>query len=186
MFGARGVTADLQPAPIIGGHVAPVIAARSPEQPTSFRCRIIRGGHASGSGVLFGPSTVLTAWHVIAPATAFQPDAAIENVEVLLAEGQRYAAIIAASPYSACEVSAQVPANDDAVADLHDMALMKLAASGHISVILRSRSGRCRRTAAGRSCRSISREGTTVMSQSKSFRSPGSAGSEPGYTDINM
>lgn len=126
---ARGVAVDLEPDPIPDTHVDPAVAARFPRQATSFRCRIMRSGAVSGSGVLIGPSTVLTAWHVVAPANAYQPAAAITDVTVMLSDGRSYgASVVAASPCSECEFSARMPANDDAVAELHDMALLRLEA----------------------------------------------------------
>lgn len=126
---ARGVEIDLNLATPPGSHIDPSFAARFPKQAVSFRCRITRDGTVLGSGILIGPSTVLTAWHVITSATSYQPDGTIGDVEVLLSDGHVYgASVLSASPCSACEFSARLPLSDNAVADLHDMALLKLAA----------------------------------------------------------
>jgi len=128
-LGARRVAVDLEFDPIAGTHVDPAVAARFPRQASSFRCRIIRSGAVSGSGVLIGPSTVLTAWHVVAPTAAYLPAGPVVEVSVLLSDGHRYSAsVVAASPCSECEFTAKMPANDDAVAELHDMALLRLEA----------------------------------------------------------
>lgn len=126
---ARGVAVDLDADPMDETHVDPETAARFPAEAMSFRCRILRGGTLSGSGVLVGPSTVLTAWHVVAPAAAYEPAAEIADIEVRLSDGHTYgASVVAFSPCSECEFGAQLPNDDDAVADLHDMALLKLDA----------------------------------------------------------
>lgn len=96
-------------------------------QAQSFRCQILRGGNPSGSGVLVGPSTVLTAWHVVASPTIYDPTGVISNIEVIVSDGRRFAAtVLASSPCSECEFAARMPSNDLAIANLHDMALLKL------------------------------------------------------------
>lgn len=125
----RGVEVDLDADPMDETHVDPETAARFPGEATSFRCRILRGGVLSGSGVLVGPSTVLTAWHVVAPSAAYDPRAEIGGIEVHLSDGHTYGAtVVAFSPCSECEFGAQLPSDDEAVADLHDMALLRLDA----------------------------------------------------------
>lgn len=125
----RGVEVDLDADPMDETHVDPETAARFPGEATSFRCRILRGGVLSGSGVLVGPSTVLTAWHVVAPTAAYDPAAEIGGIEVRLSDGRTYGAtVVASSPCSACEFQAQLPNDDGAVVDMHDMALLRLDA----------------------------------------------------------
>ncbi|TCP96744.1 trypsin-like peptidase [Sphingomonas sp. PP-F2F-A104-K0414] len=125
----RGVEIDLDADPMDETHVDTETAARFPAEAMSFRCRILRGGALSGSGVLVGPSTVLTAWHVVAPSAAYDPAADIAGIEVRLSDGHTYtASVIAFSPCSESEFGAKLPSDDGAVADLHDMALLKLDA----------------------------------------------------------
>jgi V8-like Glu-specific endopeptidase len=91
----------------------------------ALRCRIFVNGNAGGSGFLVGPSTVMTAWHVIAPADG----AANARIEVALADGQRIPAFLPIDIFSKCsasELASRLPANDDEVADLHDVAVLTL------------------------------------------------------------
>jgi V8-like Glu-specific endopeptidase len=91
----------------------------------AFRCRVLINGMMSGSGFLVGPSTVMTAWHVIAPAD----DIAGARIEVALAGGEVIAAFIPVIPYSKCsdnERAGRLPKDDAEVQDLHDVAILTL------------------------------------------------------------
>ncbi|MEG3125352.1 serine protease [Sphingomonas sp. GB1N7] len=94
-----------------------------------FRCRILRGRQVTGSGTLVGPTTVLTAWHVVA---ALAPDLDQEpwpTVNVLLSDGRTIPAYVPPQFASACsagEYAGHIPANDDEVADRHDVAVLRL------------------------------------------------------------
>ncbi len=91
----------------------------------AFRCRIFVNNKVAGSGFLVGPSTVMTAWHVIRGASGD----AKGRIEVLLADGQRIPAFLPVDIYSECspsELQDRLPANDDEVAELHDVAVLTL------------------------------------------------------------
>lgn len=104
----------------------------------STRCRIRVGGRAVGSGFLVGPSTVLTAWHVIRDA---EPPADA-RVDVDFADGSRIPAVLPARFNSRCgdrELHGFFPKNDNEVAGKHDIALLRLrrpvgAALGSVQV----------------------------------------------------
>jgi V8-like Glu-specific endopeptidase len=104
----------------------------------STRCRIRVDGRAVGSGFLVGPSTVLTAWHVIRDA---EPPAEA-RVDVDLADGSRIPAVLPARFNSRCgdrELDDFFPENDNEVAGKHDIALLRLrrpvgAALGSVQV----------------------------------------------------
>ncbi|HLL31983.1 MAG TPA: serine protease [Allosphingosinicella sp.] len=98
---------------------------RFEEKALAFRCKILLDGRRAGSGFLVGPSTVMTAWHVIAPAEAVPAP----RIEVKFADGRRIAAFLPADPVSKCgpsELESRLPANDDEVAELHDFAVLTL------------------------------------------------------------
>lgn len=89
------------------------------------RCRIRIDGRPVGSGCLVGPSTVLTAWHVIRDAEPPRP----ARVDVELADGSRIAAVLPARFHSRCgdrELENLFPQNDNEVANAHDVALLQL------------------------------------------------------------
>ncbi|GAA2000825.1 trypsin-like serine peptidase [Microbacterium ulmi] len=108
----------------------------------SFRCRIVKNDAVVGSGVLVGPSLVLTSWHVIAVARPGQPQEPAPKLEVLLADDMKCRARVPAVFQSECgdaEYSSRAPLHDTDVADRHDVALLELmepaaAHLGHISL----------------------------------------------------
>lgn len=125
---ARGLEIDLGEDPIEITGVPPEVAKAFIDRAAQFRCRIIREGAVSGSGVLVGPSTVLTAWHVVGPAAPYSPQGPIPALEVLLSDGRRLRATLAeGSPCSPDEFESRLPANDNAVNALHDVALLRLS-----------------------------------------------------------
>lgn len=91
----------------------------------STRCRIRLNGQVVGSGSLVGPSTVLTAWHVIRRADALQG----VRIDVDFADGSRIPAVLPARFQSPCgdrELNDLFPQNDNEVVDAHDVALLQL------------------------------------------------------------
>ena len=94
-----------------------------------FRCRIFRNGHIAGSGTLIGPSTVLTAWHVVGPAHPDDHQQPWPKVDVKLSDGRTLSAQIPPQYSSACSVGeyeGRLPANDDEIEDRHDVAVLRL------------------------------------------------------------
>lgn len=96
----------------------------------SFRCRILRDGECTGSGVLIGPTTVLTAWHVV---SASAPDASPPDppprITVSLSDGRTIAArrpFLFESPCSPDEYRGYAPRNDQDTADARDVAVIRL------------------------------------------------------------
>ncbi len=96
----------------------------------------------AGSGVLVGPSLVLTSWHVIAKGSPGQPQEPAPKLEVVLADDQRFDAKVPAVFQSECgdaEYVGHSPLHDADVANRHDVALLELvqpaaAHLGHISL----------------------------------------------------
>ncbi|HKP77900.1 MAG TPA: serine protease, partial [Phenylobacterium sp.] len=94
-----------------------------------FRCRVLADGAPTGSGILVGPSTVLTAWHVVAAAAPDEPQEPARRVQVEVAGGRR---IEAAAPWrfeSYCgslEYQKRLPKTDAEVDNRHDLALLSL------------------------------------------------------------
>lgn len=95
----------------------------------SFRCMVRVKGQVKGSGILVGPSSVLTAWHVIAKEDAKPMQESVSKIDVVLADGRRVAVALlsVSSPCSSVEW-ARAPENDDEVEDHHDVALLRLKA----------------------------------------------------------
>jgi V8-like Glu-specific endopeptidase len=97
---------------------------------SSFGCRIRREGDVVGSGVLVGPTTVVTAWHVVAPARPDLPQEPWPKIEVILSDGRKVKAHVPAAYQSMCsleEFANQFPKSDQSVAGLHDVAVLRLA-----------------------------------------------------------
>ncbi|SOF00959.1 Trypsin-like peptidase domain-containing protein [Burkholderia sp. OK233] len=100
-------------------------------QTDSFRCKILIGGKVNGSGILVGPSLVLTAWHV---TTLCGPNEKEENppaLSVAFMDGRTIEAdrLPFSSPCGDIEWppgSGRAPENDDEVKDRHDVALLRL------------------------------------------------------------
>jgi hypothetical protein len=95
----------------------------------AVRCRIWRNGAASGSGVLMGPNTVLTAWHVIAVDAPAKPQIPAPVIEVELAGGRRMKARLPARRHSFCgddEYLNKMPTSDLAVHTRDDFVLLSL------------------------------------------------------------
>lgn len=111
-------------------------------QAQAFRCLIRKNGAPAGSGVLVGPSLVLTAWHVIAVDSPGRPQVPEPTLEVELADQKRLAARVPAVWWSEAGDSEYVhrrPLHDSDVADRNDVALLRMvkpAATylGHVSL----------------------------------------------------
>jgi len=96
----------------------------------TFRCKIRVGGMVKGSGILVGPSSVLTAWHVIAVA-APNDAATASDIVIELADGRMIPAVPlpVSSPCGDVEwppEGGRAPKSDDEVEDRHDVALLRL------------------------------------------------------------
>lgn len=108
----------------------------------AFRCRIRKNGQAAGSGVLVGPSLVLTSWHVIAQGRPGGPQEPPPKLSVMLADGRTFDAktpAIFQSESGDAEFDGRAPLRDADVANRHDVALIELtrpaaAHLGHIAL----------------------------------------------------
>lgn len=95
----------------------------------SFRCRVSVNGHTTGSGILVGPSSALTAWHVTAVAAPKDEQIPVPIIEVELADQRRIGAVALPASASRCgddEYLGRAPKADDEVKDLHDIVLLRL------------------------------------------------------------
>jgi hypothetical protein len=96
---------------------------------SGFRCSIWANNEPRGSGILVGPSTILTAWHVVhlsPPGQAQPPDV---RYKVEFRDGRVSAAHLTAEVYpcTLAEFNDRVaPRSDAEVAQAHDLALLKL------------------------------------------------------------
>ncbi|MBJ7415827.1 MAG: trypsin-like peptidase domain-containing protein [Niveispirillum sp.] len=124
---ARGVVLDEdEPLPCEASHFDDKALGTFLARSQAFRCQILVDGQGQGSGILVGPSSVLTAWHVIAVAP---PDAEQRpvDIEVKLANGRQ---ITATRLYeSRCgneEYRNRSPKTDDDIVDRNDLALLSL------------------------------------------------------------
>jgi hypothetical protein len=127
---ARGVPIDLGSIPVDETTVTDKEFDRFLNAARAFRCRITKDGRVVGSGVLVGPTTVLTAWHVIARASPDQPQEPWPEIEVVLANKKSMKAHVPAAYFSKCSVDefkSRFPRSDRDVADLHDVAVLRLA-----------------------------------------------------------
>ncbi len=103
----------------------------------AFRCRILKNGAVAGSGVLVGPSLVLTAWHVISVKAPNEDQVPTPTLKVLLSDQTVQVVYIQAAFQSLCgvkEYAKTAPVNDAEVADCHDVALLAMArpAAAHL------------------------------------------------------
>ena len=99
-------------------------------QADTFRCKIRVGGMVKGSGILVGPSSALTAWHVIAVAPP-ENAATASDIVIELADGRTIPAVSLAvsSPCGNVEwppENGRAPKSDDEVEGHHDVALLRL------------------------------------------------------------
>lgn len=99
-------------------------------QVDTFRCKIRVGGEVKGSGILVGPSSALTAWHVVANAAPDVPLAATD-IAIELADGRTIPAVPlpVSSPCGDVEWppgGGRIPKSDEEVHERHDVALLRL------------------------------------------------------------
>lgn len=97
---------------------------------TGFHCRIERGTQPVGSGVLIGPTSVLTSWHVI---SSVAPNAADPvpppKINVRLSNGQVIKAVFPPISFSKCSISEyayKIPTNEAELAGFSDFAVIQL------------------------------------------------------------
>lgn len=99
-------------------------------QAEAFQCRIRRDGAVSGSGVLVGPSLVLTSWHVIAVNGPGMPQEPAPSLEVQLSDDTWIDAKVPAafeSESAAAEYDGgRFSLLDTDLVDRHDVALLKM------------------------------------------------------------
>lgn len=141
-LGARGVAfgAEVLDDPL--GAIPTERLVRFLAKAQSFRCRIFKDEAFAGSGVLVGPSLVLTSWHVISKADPGEPQEPPPKLEVVLADDQKFRAKVPAAFQSECGVAeyrGSAPLRDSDVENRHDVALLELmqpaaAHLGHVSL----------------------------------------------------
>jgi hypothetical protein len=126
---ARGIafTDDLSPVP--ASNFSALGLEQFLPRARSFRCRILKNGSIAGSGVLVGPSLVLTAWHVIATDAPGKPQEPAPKLEVRLADGTTQVARVPAAVESMCgddEFLGHAPTNDTHLTDRNDVAVLAM------------------------------------------------------------
>jgi hypothetical protein len=126
---ARGVAFPGDPPPGPAGNFSLAALTNFLPRARSFRCRIVKDGAVAGSGLLVGPSLVLTAWHVIAVDAPGKVQEPAPKLEVLLEDGTRQAVRVPVAHASMCgdaEYQGHAPTNEKAVAGRHDVALLAM------------------------------------------------------------
>ncbi len=116
----------------------------------AFRCRVLKNGSVAGSGVLVGPSLVLTSWHVIAVDAPGRPQEPAPKLEILLSDRHRQAARFPALLAIPCGddefrrpgddvllTPAVAPRRDDDVLDRNDVAVLAMTrpAAAHLGFV---------------------------------------------------
>jgi hypothetical protein len=96
-----------------------------------FRCKVRVNGAVKGSGVLVGPSSALTAWHVTAVAAPGAEQKPVPRIEVELADGRKIDAVVTAASSPCGDVEyppggGRAPRSDAEVEGRHDVALLRL------------------------------------------------------------
>src|SRR5207253_7723675 len=127
---ARGVPLDVGPIDVGVTNIARDALAKFVNAASSFGCRIRKDGNIVGSGVLVGPTTVLTAWHVVARAGPMDAQEPYPKIEVVLADNRVVDARVPALVSSPCgekEYQGEFPSCDADVAQAHDVAVLRLA-----------------------------------------------------------
>ncbi len=125
----QGVAIDFGVVDLGANNFDPLRLATFIPEAQRFRCRIMRGNQIVGSGVLVGPTTVLTAWHVIAELAPGHDQAPWSSIDVLLSDGNTVSALLPPQFASSCslrEYQGHMPANDDEIVDQHDIAVLRL------------------------------------------------------------
>lgn len=127
----QGVKTASEPEDIdLGGTLWPDGFDAFFRQTRAFRCRVWVNNNIKGSALLVGPSTVLTAWHVVAvapPGSAQEPN---PRIEVEFADGLRIEAGVPVRHRSQCTLLEfernELPRSDADVVGLADVALLLL------------------------------------------------------------
>ncbi|KER70033.1 hypothetical protein HR51_21655 [Burkholderia cepacia] len=96
-----------------------------------FRCKVRVGGGVKGTGILVGPSSVLTAWHVTAVAGPSDVPGERPEIDVVLTDGRTIPAVMlpGASPCGDAEwppEGGRAPKSDAEVEGRHDVVLLRL------------------------------------------------------------
>lgn len=126
---SRGVPIDFNPPNLKVSNIPNEDLAKFARAANAFGCRIRKGDDIVGSGVLIGPNTVLTAWHVVAKAAPNDPQDPAPSIEVILSDDKKVRARPPAAYQSMCsdrEYQNEFPASDAEVQDLHDVAVLRL------------------------------------------------------------
>jgi V8-like Glu-specific endopeptidase len=137
---ARGVTIDDEALADPDGAISIDELAAFLPRAKAFRCRVLKNGHVAGSGVLVGPSLVLTAWHVIAVNAPGQPQEPAPELSILLSDDSKQTAQVPARFESKCgdaEYDRIAPKKDADVVDRNDVALLAMAqpAAKHLAYV---------------------------------------------------
>lgn len=137
---ARGLTIDDEALDDPDGAISIDELAGFLPRAKAFRCRVLKNGRVAGSGVLVGPSLVLTAWHVIAVNAPGQPQEPTPELSILLADDSRQLAQVPARFESKCgdkEYKRIAPKKDADVVDRDDIALLAMAqpAAKHLAYV---------------------------------------------------
>ncbi|MCE7796377.1 serine protease [Sphingobium sufflavum] len=125
----RGVAIDFGQVDLEATHVNSGGLNAFTERARGFRCRIIRDSEVAGSGVLIGPTTVLTAWHVVSPREPGQPPDPRPRIMVSLSDGRTVGALpmpLFESPCSPREFAGFAPKDDAETANACDVAVIRL------------------------------------------------------------
>lgn len=106
----------------------------------AFRCRVLVNGAIAGSGILVGPSLVLTSWHVIAVAAPGRPQEPAPGLSVQLADDTKQPATVPARFESKCgdaEFDWIAPKRDEDVDGRNDVALLAMSrpAATHLGYV---------------------------------------------------
>jgi V8-like Glu-specific endopeptidase len=137
---ARGVAIDDEALADPDGDISIDELAAFLPRAKAFRCRVLKNGHVAGSGVLVGPSLVLTAWHVIAVNAPGQPQEPAPQLAILLSDDSKQTAQVPARFESKCgdaEYDRIAPKKDADVVDRNDVALLAMAepAAKHLAYV---------------------------------------------------
>ncbi len=108
--------------------------ARFSGRVAAFRCRILVGGAPKGSGILVGPTSVLTAWHVLASDSMEPTLVQDKTITVVLGDNRSIDAVVNEAASSQCadvewaahHANAHSVISDSDVGDRDDIALLRL------------------------------------------------------------
>jgi V8-like Glu-specific endopeptidase len=138
IYGMRARNLLLQPSPLPVAEASGNLGSFDDKQlrdfmsrQEAFRCVIQVAGETKGSGILVGPNSVLTAWHVIATGRPEVEPEELPEIHVVLADGRRIGVVKLAVSSPCADVEwppdgGRVPSNDHEALDRHDIALLHL------------------------------------------------------------